>query len=453
MLLVDSTGADALRAYLINSPLVRAEPMRFSERGVRDTVRTVILPLWNAYNFLVTYARADGWSPTAADLNVRPTGALDRWILSRVQSFVGELSAEFDAYALSNCIPAFQRICDDLNNWYIRRGRRRYWRQRGEGDEAERDKLQAYATLFRVLTTVSAAIAPVIPFFSEWLFQRLVVDTGLETDPGASVHLTAYPKVDDALRDEALEASIAAVREAVAQGMAIREREKIAVRRPLSRVTVASPDETIRAALREHADDLVGELNVKTLEIVADDSALVSLQAKANFKLLGKRLGKRMKVVAQAVGGLSPTEIHRYLGAGTLQIGEDTLGPGDILVVREARVGQAAEAGERMTVVLDTEQNDELRREGLARELINRIQNLRKQAGFDVSARIELALHCDGEVATTLEDSQLRELIAAETLAVRLERKPHETAVTGEHHSTTEIDGEPVVIAVEKAEL
>ena len=182
---MENYGADALRAYLIDSAVVRAEPMKFGKDAsdttgecVKETVRLVVLPLWNAYVFLATYAVADGWSPKPADLEVRPTGDLDRYILSRVERFVEELTLEYERYELSNLIPAFTRLCDDLNNWYIRRGRRRYWRAKNESAAANTDKQEAYATLLRVLTTLTRAMAPVMPFFTEYLHQRLMVDTG-----------------------------------------------------------------------------------------------------------------------------------------------------------------------------------------------------------------------------------------------------------------------------------
>ncbi|MBX7080797.1 MAG: isoleucine--tRNA ligase [Nannocystaceae bacterium] len=448
---IDQYGADSLRAYLVSSAAVRGEPMRFSERGVRDTVRTVILPLYNAYNFLVTYARADGWSPTPAELDdaagfERPPGKLDRWILSRVVAFVDELQREFDAYALSNAVPALTRICDDLNNWYIRRGRRRYWRARG-GEAGDRDKHFAYATLFRVLVSVTKAIAPVIPFVTEWLFQRMVVDTGL-VPPGTSVHLSRWPALPASLRDEALEREVAAVRAAVGLGLAVREREKLPVRRPLPGVTIASPDAGVRAAVSSMQDDLLGELNVKQLEVAADDSALCKVTVKANFKLLGKRLGARMKEVGAAIAALDAAAIARLHADGAIVLDGERIAFDEVLVTREVLGGRAAEVGEGMTVVLDTAVTPELRREGLARELVNRVQNLRKDAGLEVSQRIALVVSTDGDLASVLGDANLRELVAAEVLAVSVEVVAPGTVEAGGHVASDEIDGVPVALAI-----
>jgi isoleucyl-tRNA synthetase len=446
-------GADALRAYLIDSAAVRAEPMRFSERGVRDTVRKIVLPLWNAYNFLATYARADGWSPTWAAFGAKPEGLLDRWILSRAQAFVGQMRAELDAYALSSLVPAFQSICDDLNNWYIRRGRRRYWRGKGDGDE--QDKADAYATLYRVLSVVTHAIAPVIPFFAEWMYQRLHVDTRLYAPGEDSVHLRPYPLVDGSLRDEALERDVAAVRQVVNLGLAIREREKLGVRRPLRMITVASPSAEVRRAIEAAREDLLAELNVKALRVQQDDGGLVKLSAKANFAALGKRLGKQMKAVAAAVAGMDAAAIGAYLREGSVELEGETLGEGDILVVRETLGEQAAEAAEGITVVLDTHRDEALRREGLAREIVNRVQNLRKSKGLEVSDRIALELRCGGELAAAAMDPALAEMIKGETLAVALTVAPVESVADATEASLRgdeklEIDEERLFVALEK---
>jgi isoleucyl-tRNA synthetase len=244
---IESYGADALRAYLINSAVVRGEPMKFGKNKddlsgecVKDTVRIALLPLWNAFNFLVTYARADGWAPSAADLvEQKLENALDRWITSRVGGFLQELTAEYEAYELSNLVPAFLRICDDFNNWYIRRGRRRYWRAK---DPSDTDKQQAYGTLFRCLVAISRAMAPVLPFLTEVLHQRLLVDTGLTGAAEESVHFCSFPEAAGFARDLDLEAEVSLARAIVGLGLGLREREKIGVRRPLASLTVVSDD-------------------------------------------------------------------------------------------------------------------------------------------------------------------------------------------------------------------
>jgi isoleucyl-tRNA synthetase len=454
---IESYGADALRAYLINSAVVRAEPMRFGKDAndttgecVKETVRLVVLPLFNAYNFLTTYAIADGWSPTAADLEVRPSGDLDRWILSRVQHFLKEMKQEYETYELSNLVPAFVRLSDELNNWYIRRGRRRYWSKAGESKEGDRDKREAYATLFRVITTVVRAMAPVMPFFCEYLFQRLLVDTGL-SKPGDSVHLGMFPSVDEGLLDLALEARMQAARDVVSLGLVIREREKIGVRRPLGRVTVASADPAARAAVSQFLEAITGELNVKDVSVLEDDSALCKITAKPNFRTLGKRLGPKLKAVQTRLASFGAAELAQLESAGSLEVEGELLTKDDILLNRESAGGGAVESQHGITVLLDTKITPELHAEGLARELVNRIQNLRKQADLDVSQRIRLVLACDGVLGEVAESETLSELIARETLAVEVERVRESAAPNWEHQKADTIDGEKVVIALKPA--
>jgi isoleucyl-tRNA synthetase len=452
---IESYGADALRAYLINSAVVRAEPMRFGKDAsdvtgecVKETVRLIVLPLYNAYNFLATYAIADGWSPSDADLAVVPAGELDRWILSRVQHFLKEMQQEYEAYELSNLVPAFVRLSDELNNWYIRRGRRRYWRKAGESSEGDRDKREAYATLFRVLTTVTRAMAPVLPFFTEYLYQRLVVDTGLAA-PGQSVHLTTFPEVDEALLDLGLERRMQAARDAVGLGLVIREREKLGVRRPLAKATIASPDPEVRAAIAQFADAITGELNVKSIEVLADDSSLCKLSAKPNFRTLGKRLGPKLKAVQAGLAALDSAAIGALAAGCTLEVAGEQLGPDDVLVTREALSAGAVESQQGLTLMLDTQVTPPLAAEGLARELVNRIQNLRKQANLEVSQRIRLVLACDGALGEVVDSHSLSDLIAHETLAVEVVHLGEGEQPTLAHVKEDSIDREPVTIALE----
>jgi isoleucyl-tRNA synthetase len=454
---MESYGADALRAYLIDSAVVRAEPMKFGKDAsdttgecVKETVRLVVLPLWNAYVFLATYAVADGWSPKPADLQVRPGGDLDRYILSRVERFVEELTLEYERYELSNLIPAFTRLCDDLNNWYIRRGRRRYWRAKSESAAGDADKYDAYATLLRVLSTLTRAMAPVMPFFTEYLHQRLLVDTGL-APVGDSVHQRPFPKADKSLIDLELEQRVETARSAIALGLVIREREKLGVRRPLARVTVASPDPAVRSAVEQLSEALRGELNVKEVVAIADDSALCSLSAKANFKRLGKRLGPKMKAVAAAVEQLDAAAIARLERGESIEVEGEALSAEDITLARQALPGNASETQGGVTVVLDTNVTPELAAEGLAREVVSRVQNLRRDANLSVSQRIQLFVDTTGPVAKMLDSAELKALIQRETLAIALERAAFASFPTGSHTAQESIDGESVQLGLAPA--
>jgi isoleucyl-tRNA synthetase len=452
---IESYGADALRAYLINSAVVRAEPMRFGKDAndttgecVKETVRLVVLPLWNAYNFLATYAIADGWKPSAADLSVTPSGELDRWILSRVQHFLAEMKTEYEGYELSNLVPAFVRLSDELNNWYIRRGRRRYWSKAGESREGDLDKREAYATLFRVLVTVVRAMAPVLPFFTEYLYQRLLVDTGLAA-ADASVHFERFPEAEQRLLDLGLEARMQAARDVVGLGLVVREREKIGVRRPLGKLTVASPDPRVREAVAQFEDAILGELNVKSVEVIADDSSLCKVTAKPNFRTLGKRLGPKLKAVQAALAAFGPAQIAALTQDGRVELEGETLTVEDVLLTREASASGAVESQNGLTVLLDTAITPALHHEGLARELVNRVQNLRKAANLDVSQRIRLRIHAEGAVATMLDDGGLRELVARETLALTIERVTRDAAEAAAHVKPESIEKDKLVIGLE----
>jgi isoleucyl-tRNA synthetase len=420
---IDSYGADALRAYLINSAVVRGEPMKFGKNAqdltgecVKDTVRVAILPLWNAFNFLVTYARADGWSPSQADLSAQALeNPQDRWITSRVGGFLAELTAEYESYELSNLVPAFLRVCDDLNNWYIRRGRRRYWRAKAGSDV---DKQQAYATLFRAIVTISRAMAPVLPFLAEVLHQRLIVDAGLARAGEDSVHLCEFPRTEEFARDPRLEAEVELARAVVALGLTLRERERMGARRPLASVTVVSHDPAVVELLRGRDNsDILGELNVKRMEVSSDDTALVDLAAKPNLKLLGKRLGGKLKAVSAGLQGLGQDELRAFAAGGPLTVEGEALQAEDVLLVRAPKPGLVVASEGALTVALDTVVTEELRLEGLAREIVNRVQNWRKGQDFDVSDRISLTLFCDGALAAAAQ--QFSELICGETLAMR----------------------------------
>ena len=262
-LVVNQYGADALRAYLINSPVVRAEPMRFSEKGVREVVRSVTLPLWNAYSFFATYASVDGWQPPAERTPLEERSDLDRWVVSVIQSLVRDVNEEMEAYRLYNVIPAVLGFIEDLTNWYIRRSRRRFWRT-----EDDADKDIAFETLYEVLATFSRLLAPILPFMAEILYQRL--EAGKAPNACDSVHLESFPIADPSQVDEALEQAMAQVREVVTMGRNLREQQKIRIRQPLPGVQIAMLN-PIREDLRGVMADIVSEeLNLKNITWVED---------------------------------------------------------------------------------------------------------------------------------------------------------------------------------------
>jgi len=439
MVLVDSTGADALRAYLINSPLVRAQPMRFSERGVREVVRTVMLPYWNAYSFFTTYGAAEGL--TVETLSAAPAPAdrpeIDRWILSVLQSLVKRVNTEMEGYYLYNVIPPLIEFVDDLTNWYIRRSRRRFWTVRGT-DPA--DSLAAFATLYEVLVAFAKLMAPVLPFVTEVMYQDLVV--ARREDPGLlSVHHEDYPEADAGLIDARLEADMDAVRAAVGLGRGLRVTEGVRIRQPLSLFTVVSHDAAVRRAIETHRGLITEELNVKQVVTSGDEASLALLSAKPNYRILGPRFGARMKDAASAIEAMEPAAIQAVLDGGEAEVLGERIAADDLIVARDPLPGVAVAADERLSVAIDTTLTPELEQEALAREIVKLVQGLRKDAGLDVSDRIALTWE-SASPAVEAAISEHDEWIAGEVLASRITR--------GEGGAVLDAAGESVSLRVEK---
>ncbi|MBM4292332.1 MAG: isoleucine--tRNA ligase, partial [Deltaproteobacteria bacterium] len=412
---LNTYGADALRAYLINSPIVRAEPLRFSEEGVKEVVRSVLIPLRSAWGFFTQYALVDGWSPTdaAPALNERPE--LDRWALSTLQSLIGEVNEQMEGYYLYKVVPPIVSFIDDLTNWYIRRSRRRFWRS-AETPEARRDKAAAYATLYEVLVTFAKVMAPVLPFITEAMYQHLVVDAGAAAPGEESVHLCAYPQVDAAKVDRALEAEVALVRQVVRMGRALRTQHSLKTRTPLAGMTVVTADGAAREALRRQEGLLLDELNIKALALSEDDGGLSTLTFKANFKTLGRRMGARMKAAAAAIEGFGPLEWGALRGGHAVLVEGEALTPEDVLVTHHPRAGVVLEVEGGLTVALDTALTPELTREGMARDLISLAQKLRKGRGLAITDRVRLTLTAPAEELRAAVEA-LRAEICAELLA------------------------------------
>ena len=414
---IDAFGADALRAYLINSPVVRGEPLRFSEAGVREVVRTVLLPLWNSYSFFTTYAEADGIS--ARDLASAPPLAdrpeIDRWIVSVLQSLIADVNREMEAYRLFAVIPPIIGFVGHLTNWYIRRSRRRFWSHRGAGDD--QDKLAAFATLYEVLVTFTTAAAPVLPFVTEEIYQGLV--RVIDPDAPESVHHTDYPEADTAAIDRDLEAAMDTVRTVVNLGRALRKREDVRTRQPLRSVTVVTRDPAHMAAIESHADLISEELNVHDVLVHANEGGLVDLEARPNYKQLGPRYGKEMKAVASAIESLDHDTIISLLDGSDVTIGGYALTGEDVIVSRIARKGTAVATEGSVSVALDTSLDPDLEVEGMAREIVNRIQGARRDAGFAVTDRIVVRWTSNDPLVTEAFSTH-DTLISSEVLASAL---------------------------------
>ncbi|MEL6178698.1 MAG: isoleucine--tRNA ligase [Myxococcota bacterium] len=395
-------GADALRAYLIDSPVVRAEPLRFNKDGVRDVVRTVLIPLQNAWSFFVQYANIDGWEPGGEAPPLEARAELDRWLLSTLQSLIRKVDAEMELYHLYNVVPVVLSFIDDLTNLYIRLSRRRFWRT-AETEADKLDKDAAYATLHEVLLTFSKVLAPFLPFISEALYQGL---SG-ELD---SVHLCAWPMVKDAYIDLDLERRVALARRVVTMGRRLRERHQLKTRQPLPRLTLVHHDEQARADLEQMASKVAEELNVKTVQITADGDHLATVSCKPNYKRLGRRFGKKMRDAASVIGAFTTAQWRQLEEGGTIDVFGEDVAAEDIEVRRDPRGDVVIETEGGLIVALDTDLSKALLQEGMAREVTSWVQRQRKEQELAITDRIALTL--------ISPDAELRDAITSESQSI-----------------------------------
>ena len=406
-------GADAVRLFLVHSALIKAEDLRFSDDGVRDVLKSIIIPLWSAYSFFVTYANIDGIKPDSAPQN--PSNPLDKWILSEGENLVEKCGNALDAYDLARAVDPILNFIDLLNNWYIRRSRRRFWKSVGEGSDT--DKIEAYGTLHAVLKTLIAVACPFMPFTTEAIWRNIRGPSDPE-----SIHLSDFPEPKKERRDQDLEFRMAVVRRAVSMGRALRSQYSIKVRQPLKTVELVTKDQKEKTVLLEMAEIIREELNVKEIIFRENEEDLVEYEAKANFRVLGKELGKDMKAVAEKIAALRQSEIQGLLEGITLSMdlpGENastvdiTAGKLDIRRLEKANLKVLNEG--TLTVGLDTEINDELSKEGDVRDLVRGVQNLRKESGLDVTDRILLTLTGSDRLKSAWES--FSGYVASETLS------------------------------------
>jgi isoleucyl-tRNA synthetase len=410
---LDEFGADALRWFLIAGGSPWAD-RRVSMDGFGQIVRQFLLTLWNTYAFFVTYANVDHPDLAAAPLpSERPV--LDRWVLSQLNRTVAVCRETMDAYDATRAGKVIAEFVEDLSNWYVRRSRRRFW-DPGRSGASSADKASAYATLHQSLTTVAALLAPITPFIAEELYRNLVA----EPDPAApeSVHLTDFPMARPELIDDRLDRAMAVAREIVTLGRQVRTEAKVRVRQPLAHAAVhvaGDPD-----ALAPLLSLVAEELNVKGVRFAESAEELSGWRAKPNYGLLGPKLGKLVqglgKILAQDDGAI----------AGRLATGESVelsvdgrvvvVGPADVELVQQPREGWAVGSDGTVTVALDLEVTDDLRREGLVRELVRSVQDLRKSAGLDVTDRIVLGIEAGPDLQAAVREHQAS--LASEVLAV-----------------------------------
>lgn len=434
---LDTYGADALRAYLTSSPASHADDLCFSEAGVKEVVRSVLLPFWNAYSFFVTYAIADSW--TTDDFKGESLShldnELDRWILSRLQSLIRSVDEKMEVYHLYEVVPRVLHFIDDLTNWYIRLNRRRFWEEKKSDD-----KNAAYATLYFILKDFCKILAPILPFVTEEAYQNL----RLKGDSD-SVHLSEFPKVREEWIARELENQMQLVQSVVVLGRSIRSSSRIKTRQPLKEVRVITRDPADQRAIERYGSIISQELNVKKISFTTDEAKWVLLAAKANAKVLGPRLGSKMKLVLERVQELSPDEVSRIESEGGVNIDGEWIKLDEILIQRQPKQKGAIQTQGELTVWIDTELDDDLVAEGRAREIVNRIQKLRKDMNLEVTDRIRLAYESADELRSVFE--RFHSYIAAETLAEEIVFKNPGQPWTAEQ----EIDRYPLKVLVEKA--
>lgn len=433
--LMETYCADALRLYLINSGLVRAEEQRFSDSGVKDMIRRALLPWLNAFKFLHTYAEIDGWRPSHEPITSE--NIMDQWILSRLQSLKSNIATEMEAYRLYNVVPALFEFIEDLTNWYIRLNRSRFWAE-GLSD----DKQAAYATLYTTIYELSLSMAPFAPFLSETIYQALKSYESRELPD--SVHLCSYPEASTTMIKPVLERAVTRMQHIILLGRQKRNQARIKTKYPLARLTVLHRETELLDEIAKLEDYIQTELNVKEINYSTAESEYINLYAKPNSPVLGKRLGKRFKQFKDHIENLDSEAVDRFQEEGSLTIEGEVLESDDLLVYREAREGTNAISDRYISIDLNTELNEELVKEGLAREVINRIQRSRKELGFNVVDRIRIRLS-----ATDLLDSAIdahKDHIMNETLAVQMLRDD-----SSEMPLNFDIDDYRLSMSIEKA--
>jgi isoleucyl-tRNA synthetase len=438
---MDRHGADALRWHLLTggSPW---SPRRVSMETFDEVVRRFLLPLWNVYAFFVTYANASGFDPVLGDdVPVSSRPLLDRWISSRLARLIEAATAELERYDATKAGQRIERFIDDLSNWYVRRARRRFW---NTDDASADDARAAFLTLHDCLVTVSRLLAPFTPFVAEELWRNLAARNGVGPD---SVHLSSYPAARPQHRDPALDEAMVDARSIVELGRRVRTETKMRVRQPLAEAVVHFPGD--HAALEPLLPLVAEELNVKQVVFAETAEALGRWRAKPNYRVLGPRLGPKVKAVADALAQADGAAAALARGERVmLEVdGEPVqLGPDDVDLVQETLEGWGVAGAGGVTVALELDVTPELRREGLARELVRVVQDARKAAGLDVSDRIALALDLDGDLAEAL--SEHAAWVAAETLATELVvgRLPDAAFERG-----FDVDGAAVTVALRRS--
>jgi isoleucyl-tRNA synthetase len=434
-------GADSTRWYMISNS-APWENLKFNEEGLKETQRKLFNTILNTYSFFAMYANIDKFRYSGAPVPYAERTEMDRWIISRQFSTIKMVDQYLEDYDVTRACREVEQFVEELSNWYVRRSRRRFWK---EGKTL--DKTSAYQTLFECLMNVAKLISPVAPFMGEWLYQRLNEVTGKDE---LSVHTSFYPTVEETAIDKQLEYRMELARKISSVVLRIRNKENINVRQPLSRIILPVSSTKDKSAIESVKNIILDEVNVKAVEYVKDDSGIVHKSAKANFPVLGKKIGGLMKATAAKIGVLTSEEITKFEQQGSFAVTLDggeiiNLHSEDIIVVRHGLSGWSVESEDGLTVAADTELTDELVNEGIAREVVNRIQNMRKEADYDVTDRIVAAFRTDARTSEAVK--AMEAYIMTETLAESMDYVP-----SGDYDFTKDwdIDGAEVTIFIKR---
>jgi len=438
---LDRYGADTTRWYLVTtSPPWR--PTMFDEDGLGEVQRKFFGTLLNTYAFFALYANIDSFAYAETRVEVARRPEIDRWILSELHSLLKRYTEAMEAYDVTRAARMVSDFTiDQLSNWYVRRNRRRFWKS-----ERGADKTAAYQTLYESLRAVVQMTAPFAPFISEELYRNLNLVT--RKDMSESVHLTILPEPDENVIDERLERKMERAEKIVMLVRAMRMKSNLKVRQPLQRIILPIADEEERREVQSVADIILDEVNVKAIEYVTDESGIVRKKAKANFKSIGPKFGKSVQAVAGRIKEMTPAEISELEAGGEVPFvvngAEVSITREDVEIIREDIEGWVVESDAGLTVALDTELTDELRAEGHAREFVNRVQNMRKDAGFDVTDRIGVTFSASPSMCKTL--LSMKSYIAAETLALDLTAHLQ----PGEYQVSVDVNGEEIQVSIQR---
>lgn len=411
--LIETFGADALRLFLINSGLVKAEELRFTDDGVKEMVRRALLPWYNSFKFFTTYAHVDGWK-VDENKSLGTDNILDQWVISKLQTLVKNVNLEMQNYRLYNVIPELFNFIEDLTNWYIRLNRRRFW---DEGMTP--DKSAAYTTLYLTLESLSRLMAPFAPFLADHIYQELKAFTSKAEE---SVHLCSYPEADEKLINSTLETAVGRMQQVILLGRQKRITEGVKVKTPLKKLKIIHQDQLLLNEMKKLEEYIEVELNIKKIDYMTNESDFVVLSAKPNLPVLGKKLGKEMGSYKALIEKLPSSDVLKIENGGKVSLNGVDFDSNEILVYRNAKPGTQAVTNRLITIDMDCALDQDLIDEGLAREMVNRIQKTRKDSNLNVADRIHVTIHTNSDLIKVFHKFQ--SYIATETLMIKVDISP-----------------------------